>query len=50
MTAVNTEVTDALASEALAIRRKLPQLLVRYEGEFIALYRGRVVGHGTNDE
>ncbi len=52
MTAVNTETeaTDALAVEALAFRRNLPQLLVRYEGEFIALYRGRVVGHGANDE
>lgn len=40
MTAVNThtEVTDALATEALAFRRKLSQRLVRYEGEFIALY------------
>jgi len=52
MTAVNTETeaTDALAVEALAFRRNLPQLRVRYEGEFIALYRGRVVGHGANDE
>lgn len=52
MAAVNTgtQVTDALATEALAFHRKLPQLLVRYEGEFIAPHRGRVVGHGPNDE
>jgi predicted phage tail protein len=52
MTAVNTgtEVTDALGAEAQAFRRKLPQLLVRYEGEFVALYRGRVVGHEASDE
>ena len=37
-------------AEAQAFRRKLPQLLGRYEGEFVALYRGRIVGHGVSDE
>lgn len=41
---------DPFVAEAHAFRRKLPQLLARYEGEFVALYRGRVVGHGVNDE
>lgn len=41
---------EPFGAEAQAFRRKLPQLLGRYEGEFVALYRGRVVGHGANDE
>lgn len=45
------EVSSALlAFEEQAFRRKRTQLLDRYEGEFIALYRGRVVGHGRDDE
>ena len=40
----------SLQAEALAFRRKLPQLLARYEGQFVALYGGRVVGHGEDDE
>jgi len=27
----------------------LPQLLRRYEGKFVALYHGQVVGHGDDD-
>lgn len=52
MTTVNTgtEVTDALGAEAQAFRRKLTQLLGRYEGQFVAIYKGRVVGHGPDDE
>jgi hypothetical protein len=41
---------EPFLAEAQAFRRKLPQLLGRYEGEFVALYRGRVVGHGASDE
>lgn len=41
---------EAFAAEAQAFRRKLPQLLDRYEGEFVAFYKGRTVGHGGNDE
>ena len=36
--------------EAQAFQRKQAQLLERYEGQFVALYRGRVVGHGPDDE
>jgi hypothetical protein len=25
-------------------------LLQRYQGQFVALYQGRIVGHGPNDE
>lgn len=52
MAAINKKACSAepFAAEAQAFRRKLPQLLGRYEGEFVALYRGRVVGHGANDE
>ena len=52
MVATTTPVnsTEPFEAEAQAFRRKLPQLLARYEGEFVALYRGRVVGHGANDE
>jgi hypothetical protein len=39
-----------LANEAQALRRKLPRLLKDYEGQFVALYGGRVVGHGVDDE
>jgi len=52
MAAINKQVhsVEPFAAEARAFRRKLPQLLGRYEGEFVALYRDRVVGHGANDE
>jgi hypothetical protein len=30
--------------------KKRAGLLRRYEGQFVALYRGRVVGHGPSDE
>jgi len=41
---------EPLAVEEEAFRRKRAQLLRRYEGQFVALYQGRVVGHGTDDE
>jgi hypothetical protein len=41
---------ETLATEEQAFRRKRAQLLHRYEGQFVALYRGRVVGHGADDE
>lgn len=52
MAAINKQAYsgEPLAAEAQAFRRKLPQLLGRYEGEFVALYRGRIVGHSANDE
>lgn len=42
--------TRTLATKEAAFRRKLPQLLLRYAGEFVALYQGRVVGHDPDDE
>ena len=41
---------DALEAEEQAFRQKRAQLLKRYEGQFVALKKGRVVGHGTDDE
>ncbi len=41
---------NALAQEQQAFRRKRTQLLQRYEGQFVALYKGRLVGYGTDDE
>jgi len=41
---------ESWAVEAQTFRRKLAQLLKRYEGQFVALYQGRVVGHGPDDE
>lgn len=37
-------------SEEQVFLRKYPQLLKRYAGKFVALYRGSVVGHGCDDE
>ncbi len=42
--------SEAIAGEMQAFRRKLAHLLERYEGQYVALYRGRVVGHGADDE
>lgn len=50
MTNARADSAEPFGAEAQAFRRKLPQLLGRYEGQFVALYRGRVVGHGANDE
>lgn len=36
--------------EQQAFRRKRSQLLQRYEGQFVALYQGRLAGHGADDE
>ncbi len=41
---------DLLAAEEQVFRQKRTQLLRRYAGQFIALYQGRVVGHGVDDE
>ncbi len=42
--------TDPFAAEERAFRQKRGHLLQRYEGQFVARYRGRVVGHGPDDE
>ena len=41
---------ETLAAEEHAFRRKLPQLMRRYAGQFVASYRGRIVGHDADDE
>jgi Family of unknown function (DUF5678) len=41
---------DPFAAEERMFRQKRRQLLQRYEGRFVALYQGRVVGHGPDDE
>lgn len=41
---------QAVDSGEQGFRRKRAQLLAKYEGQFVALYRGRVVGHGRDDE
>jgi len=41
---------DPLMREEAAFRRKLPQLLPAYRGEYVAFYRGRLVGHSPDDE
>lgn len=41
---------DPLGAEERTFMKKLPALLRRYEGRFVALYRGRVMGHGSDDE
>ncbi len=41
---------ESLGFEEQAFRRKLPQLLRTYAGQFVAFHRGRVVGHGNDDE
>ena len=41
---------EPLAAEEQAFRQKRAQMLRRYPGQFVALYRGRVVGHGPDDE
>ena len=41
---------EPLAAEQRAYGKKRARLLQRYQGQFVALYQGRVVGHGPNDE
>ena len=41
---------EPLAAEERAYCKKRARLLQRYQGQFVALYQGRVVGHGPNDE
>ncbi len=38
------------AIEERVFRQKRAHLLRRYAGQFVALYQGRVVGHGVDDE
>ena len=37
------------AAEEWAFHQKRAQLLQRYQDQFVAIYHGRVVGHGSDD-
>lgn len=41
---------DPLEAEERAFSKKLPSLLRRYKGRFVAMYRGRVIGSDLDDE
>jgi hypothetical protein len=41
---------ELFAAETRVFHQKRAQLLQRYKGQFVAIYQGRVVGHGPNDE
>ena len=41
---------ELLAAQERAFYKRRARLLQRYQGQFVALHRGRVVGHGTSDE
>jgi hypothetical protein len=44
------ELDELMVAEERAYYKKKAHLLQRYEGQFVALYQGRVVGHGPDDE
>lgn len=41
---------EQLTAQERTFYKRHAHLLRRYEGQFVALYRGRVVGHGPSDE
>ena len=41
---------EPLADQERVYYKRRARLLQRYQGQFVALYRGRVVGHGPSDE
>lgn len=41
---------EVLAAEERAFHQKKAHLLQRYEGQFVAIYQQRIVGHGRDDE
>ena len=41
---------ELMVAEERAFYKKKAHLLQRFEGQFVALYKGRVVGHGPDDE
>lgn len=45
-----TSPEQQLAREESAFRRKLPLLRRRYEGQYVAIHDGRLVGHGPDDK
>jgi hypothetical protein len=47
---IQESLADPFAAEERVFRQKHRHLLQRYRGQFVALYQGRVVGHGPDDE
>jgi hypothetical protein len=47
---IQESLVDPFVEEERAFRQQRRQLLQRYKGQFVALYQGRVVGHGADDE
>jgi hypothetical protein len=47
---VQESLMDPFEEEERAFRQQRRQLLHRYKGQFVALYQGRVVAHGPDDE
>jgi hypothetical protein len=41
---------ESFAIEERVFRQKHAHLLRLYQGQFIALYQGRITGHGADDE
>ena len=41
---------ESFAAEEQAFHQKRDRLLHRHEGQFVALYQGRVFGHNQDDE
>jgi Family of unknown function (DUF5678) len=41
---------EPFAAKERVFYKKRARLLQRYRGQFVALYQGRVVGHGPSDE
>jgi hypothetical protein len=40
---------DPSEAEFRAFRKMLPRLLKRYEGEYVAIYKGKLIGHDFDD-
>ncbi|HZO89226.1 MAG TPA: DUF5678 domain-containing protein [Chthonomonadaceae bacterium] len=41
---------EPFQKEQEALRRQWARLLKQYEGQYVALYQGQVVGHSADDE
>jgi hypothetical protein len=44
------QIEEPLVAEERTFYKKRARLLRRYEGQFVALLHGRVIGHGPSDE
>ncbi|MGH7773157.1 MAG: DUF5678 domain-containing protein [Candidatus Binatia bacterium] len=47
---VRESMEEPFAAEERMFHQKRAHLRRRYEGQFVAMYQGRVAGHGPNDE